>query len=98
MEYPSSEDTFVLKSIFDYFIQGISQNLKCDGEVRGRFIQLYIEIVNHELRTPITCIQTAIELLNRNSILSENEKKRIYHIIEKNVRRLMKSIDILFKI
>ena len=89
-------DTFVLSSILDLFIQEISHELRYDGEIR--FLQLYKDKINHELRTPITCIQTAMELMKRNNGLSKKEKMTIYEIIEKNIQRLVKIIDTLFKV
>jgi PAS domain S-box-containing protein len=61
-------------------------------------LQLYIDKVNHELRTPITCIQTAAELIKRNSCLSNEEKMRLHQIIDKNIDRLIKVIDILIRV
>lgn len=89
-------NAFVLKSFIDYFFQDISRQIRCDGE--DLLVQIYIDKVNHELRTPITCIHTAMELLKRNSNLSENEKIKIFQLIEKNIERLIKAIDILFKV
>jgi K+-sensing histidine kinase KdpD len=89
-------DTFILKSILDCLFQDISYEIRCDAEVK--YMQKYIDRVNHELRTPITCIQTAIEVIKRNSDLSEKEKKKIHQIIEKNIDRLIKVIDILFMV
>lgn len=89
-------DTFVLSSILDQFIQEISHELRCDGEIH--FVQLFKDKINHELRTPLTCIQTAMELIKRNNSLSKEEKEKIYLIIEKNIQRLIKIIEILYKV
>lgn len=89
-------DTFVLSSILDQFIQEISHELGSDRELR--FIQIYKDKINHELRTPLTCIQAAMELIKRNNGLSKKEKKKIYEIFEKNIQRLIKIIDTLYKV
>ncbi|MHA2247349.1 MAG: histidine kinase dimerization/phospho-acceptor domain-containing protein [Candidatus Hodarchaeales archaeon] len=88
------EETPSLSTIIDHFSQrGQNESQEENGI---KLLQMYLSMINHELRTPITCIQTAAEIMNQNNSLSEEEKKVIYQLIVRNIQRLIQSIENLF--
>jgi signal transduction histidine kinase len=53
----------------------------------------FVSMVSHELRTPLTAIHGAIQLLSQEGILGAQQRKNLFHLMQRNTGRLRSIIN-----
>lgn len=66
------------------FFVGIEPNIT-DRKERERFQEEFVSILGHQLKTPITAIRWFIELILKDTNLSEKQKKKLKDIYQLNL-------------
>ncbi len=77
---------FIFIGIILLFVHGIKQ---AQLNLRQKY---FLSSVTHELRSPLTSIQLAVETLSRNNLNEEN-KERLFTVISSESTRLLRFVD-----